>query len=154
MEEIDLCWKLHRAGKKIYYSGKSTVYHLGAGTLGYQQPGKTYLNFKNGLSLIFKHLLPGELIYKLPLRILLDWIAAFHFLLKGEPKNFGAVLRAHYRFVAEFNQNLRKRKELQQTYPTYPDTLIYPGLIVVDYYLRGKKMVSGLKFKVQGFAPS
>ena len=148
MEEIDLCWKLHRAGKKIYYSGKSTVYHLGAGTLGYQQSGKTYLNFKNGLSLIFKHLLPSELIYKLPLRILLDWIAALHFLLKGEPKNFGAVLRAHYRFLTELNQNIPKRKELQQSYPTYPNTLIYPGLIVVDYYLKGKKKVSGLRFRV------
>lgn len=148
MEEIDLCWKLHRAGKKIYYCGNSTVYHLGAGTLGYQQPGKTYLNFKNGLSLIFKHLLPSELIYKLPLRILLDWIAAFHFLLKGEPKNFGAVLRAHYRFLTELNQNIPKRKELQQSYPTYPNTLIYSGLIVVDYYLKGKKKVSGLRFRV------
>ncbi len=148
MEEIDLCWKLHRAGKKIYYTGKSAVYHLGAGTLGYQQPGKTYLNFRNGLSLIYKHFLPTELLYKLPLRILLDWIAAFHFLLKGEPKNFSAVVRAHYRFLTELNKNTRKRKELLQTYSAYPDTLIYPGLIIIDYYLKGRKKVSGLKFRV------
>ena len=31
-------------------------------------PRKTYLNFRNGLSLIYKHLGPGELIYKLPLK--------------------------------------------------------------------------------------
>src|SRR5690606_14617972 len=34
MEEIDLCWKLQRAGSAVYYCGLSTVYHLGAGTLG------------------------------------------------------------------------------------------------------------------------
>ena len=49
MEEIDLCWKLHRDNQKVYYCGKSTVYHVGAGTLGYGNPRKTYLNFRNGL---------------------------------------------------------------------------------------------------------
>ncbi len=34
MEEIDLCWKIHRSGAKIFYCGKSTVYHVGARDVG------------------------------------------------------------------------------------------------------------------------
>jgi GT2 family glycosyltransferase len=139
MEEIDLCWKLHRAGQKIFYCGKSTIYHVGAGTLAYQNPQKTFLNFRNGLSLLLKHLGPAELLYKLPLRLLLDWLAALQFLLKGESKNFLAVLRAHFQFLLTIPNDIQKRKAIRRDYPDYDDAMIYRGSIVVDYYLRSKK---------------
>lgn len=141
MEEIDLCWKLQRTTQKIFYCGKSTVYHVGAGTLGYSHPRKTYLNFRNGLTLLLKHLGPRELFYKLPLRILLDWIAAFQFLLKGEPKNFAAVIRAHYNSLLNLNRDLRKRRAIRQYFPSYCSAMIYPGSVVVDYFVRGKKHI-------------
>lgn len=139
MEEIDLCWKLHRIDQKVYYIGKSSVYHLGAGTLGYDNPKKTYLNFRNGLSLIYKHLTSTELIYKLPLRLLLDWIAAFSFLLKGESGNCKAVFRAHVDFFKNIGCDAIKRRKIQTAYPHYSHTGIKRGLIIYDYYIRGKK---------------
>ena len=139
MEEIDLCWKLHRAGYKIYYSGKSAVYHVGAGTLDYNSPRKIYLNFRNGLSLIFKHLGRGEMMYKLPLRILLDWLAAFIFLIKFQPRYTLAVLRAHLHFLKNIKRDKAKRRAIQKDYPTYPRSVIAKGIILVYYYLMGKK---------------
>ncbi len=139
MEEIDLCWKLHRAGYKIYYSGKSTVYHVGASTLDYKSPRKTYLNFRNGLSLIFKHLGSNELIYKLPVRILLDWLAAVIFLIRFQPKNTLAVLRAHLHFFRNLSRDKAKRSAIHKEYPTYPRSVIAKGIILVDYYLKGRK---------------
>lgn len=139
MEEIDLCWKLNRSGDLVYYSGRSTVYHLGAGTLGYHHPHKTYLNFRNGLSLIFKHLDSRELVYKLPLRITLDWLAAVFFLLRGEWQNFKSVLRAHLHFFRQLSPLRRKRRAIRQANPSYPRKNIHPGLIIFDYYLRKKK---------------
>ena len=139
MEEIDLCWKLHRAGQKIFYCGQSTIYHVGAGTLDYNNPRKIYLNFKNGLSVLLKHLDTGELLYKLPIRIALDWIAAFKFLLQGEPKGFAAVIRAHHDFLFNLNRDIRKRNAIRKAYPTYADAMVYSGSIVFDYFLRGKK---------------
>jgi GT2 family glycosyltransferase len=139
MEEIDLCWKLHRAGQKIFYCGKSTIYHVGAGTLDYNNPRKIYLNFKNGLSVLLKHLDTGELLYKLPIRIALDWIAAFKFLLQGESKGFAAVIRAHHDFLFYFNRDVRKRNAIRKAYPSYTDAMIYGGSIVVDYFLKRKK---------------
>lgn len=139
MEEIDLCWKLNRADQRIFYCGASTVYHVGAGTLGYRSPTKTYLNFRNGLSVLLKHLNTGELLFKLPLRIILDWIAALQFLLTGSGKNFLAVLRAHGSFIANLPVGLKKRRELRALYPKYDDAMIYKGSIVVHYYLAGKR---------------
>jgi GT2 family glycosyltransferase len=146
MEEIDLCWKIHRTGLRIAYSGSSRVYHVGAGTLGYDSPRKTFLNFRNNLSLIFKHFSTAELIIKLPLRFGLDWVASLIFLVQGKPANAWAILRAHWAFMAWLPLNLRKRRGLLQEYPTYARQTVYPGLLIVDYYLRGRKTFDRLGF--------
>jgi GT2 family glycosyltransferase len=140
MEEIDLCWRLQRSKHKVFYCGSSTIYHVGAGTLSYRNPKKVFLNFRNGLSLLVKHLNTGELIYKLPLRIALDVIAAFQFLLKGEGRSFAAVISAHGKFLLNLSNELKKRKELRETLPTYPETMIYKGSVVVDYFLKGQRV--------------
>lgn len=139
MEEIDLCWKIHRTGQKIFYTGKSTVFHLGAGTLGYDNPRKVYLNFRNGLALLFKHLNSGELIYKLPGRMALDWVAAGAFLIKGKVKNALSVLKAHADFIKTFRRNRDKRTEIRREFPSYSKDTVYQGLILVDYYFKGAK---------------
>lgn len=134
MEEIDLCWKIQRSGRKVFYTGRSTVYHLGAGTLGYGQPGKTYLNFRNNLSMLIKHLDRGELILKLPARMILDWIAALAFILKGRSANAMAILKAHTSIVKSWSQIVRKRKALRARFPDYPRRNIYRGLILFRYW--------------------
>jgi len=139
MEEIDLCWKLQRTGQKVFYCGNSTIYHVGAGTLSYSNPKKVFLNFRNGLSLLFKHLSPGELLYKLPLRILLDLIAAFQFLIKGEARSFAAVIRAQGKFLFNLDSDLKKRQEVRKAFPGYSNAMIYKGSVVLDYFLRGKR---------------
>lgn len=136
MEEIDLCWKIQRSGKRVFYTGRSVVYHLGAGTLGYGRPRKTYLNFRNNMSMLIKHLNTGEMILKLPVRVMLDWIAALAFLIKGSPSNGWAVLRAHGSVMASLGKNFRKRKALRRLYPRYPRRNIYSGLILLKYYFK------------------
>ncbi|MEQ8425970.1 MAG: glycosyltransferase family 2 protein, partial [Cyclobacteriaceae bacterium] len=87
MEEIDLCWRLHRAGHKVMYCGDSKVFHVGGATLDKSNPKKTYYNFRNGLMMIIKNLSLSDLVFKLPIRIILDWVAAFTFLLSGKGKD-------------------------------------------------------------------
>lgn len=141
MEEIDLCWKIHRANFRICYTGKSKVYHVGAGTLGYNNPFKVYLNFRNGLILIFKHLGSFEMICKLPLRLILDWLAAFVFLAKGQAGSFKSVFKAHRDFFKDLSIHTQKRNEIHKMYPQYPNTGIYSGLIIFSYYLRRRKTI-------------
>jgi GT2 family glycosyltransferase len=139
MEEIDLCWKINRSSQKIFYSGKSTVFHKGAGTLGYDSPFKVYLNFRNGLILIYKHLSAAELIYKIPARMALDWLAGLVFLFKGKGKNMRSVLRAHLHFLKQLPEHRKKRKEIHRQFPSYSRANIHPGLIVFEYYVRRKE---------------
>jgi len=55
-EEIDLCWRLQRAGYRIYACPASVVRHVGGGTLPQGNPRKTYLNFRNNLVMLWKNL--------------------------------------------------------------------------------------------------
>ena len=145
MEEIDLCWRLTRAGHTIYYQGQSTVYHVGGGTLSASNPRKTYLNFRNGLSLLVKHQRFSSLIWKFPFRILLDWAAALHFLLIGSGIHAKAVIIAHLSFMKRIRHEIVKRAIVADQVKTFRTGHIYRGLIVFDYFLFGRKSVKNLK---------
>ena len=134
MEEIDLCWKIQRSGGKVYYNGTSVVYHVGAGTLGYENPRKTFLNFRNNMTLLLKHLGSGEALWKIPLRAVLDWVAAIAFLLVGKPGHCGAVFKAHGAVVGRLSGILRKRRAIRKAHPRYPRKNIYSGLILLKYF--------------------
>jgi GT2 family glycosyltransferase len=84
MEEIDLCWRLHRKNYSIYCCPSSVVFHVGGGTLPKTNNRKTYLNFRNNLIMLIKNLPFAEVIWKMPLRILLDWLFAFKSLLQKD----------------------------------------------------------------------
>ena len=144
MEEIDLCWRLQRSGHTIFYEGASVVYHVGGGTLSASNPHKTYLNFKNGLSLLFKNLSRTELIVKLPFRIVLDWIASLKFALSGSFKDGQSVIRAHRHFLSNWGkEKTRRRHTAKFGYRKLPTQ--YRGLIVWDFFVAGKRNYPELK---------
>ena len=98
MEEIDLCWRLRCRGRRIACVPTSTVYHVGGASLAAGSPRKTFLNFRNNLLMLYKNLPDDELRPVLRVRALLDIVAAFSFLAKGEGGNFRAVFRARREF--------------------------------------------------------
>ncbi len=139
MEEIDLCWRLKRAGYKIMVEPKSVVYHVGGGTLSKSNPWKTFLNFRNGLELLTKNLAKNKLLGTLFIRMTLDGIAALKFLLSGQPKDFWAVFKAHMAFYGRLRKTLNKRSG---NYAAVSG--IYSKSVVAEYFLRGKKKFSEL----------
>ena len=140
MEEIDLCWRMKNQGYKIMYCGASTVYHVGGGTLPKKYPKKTYLNFRNNLTLLFKNLPADRLLKVYIARVFLDSIAAVKFLLGGGLMSCIAVTRAHFSFLRTFRKTMRKRKQNSNKNVS----CIYQGNIVMDYFLGGKKTFSQL----------
>lgn len=98
MEEIDLCWRLNARSKTLVCVPQSVVFHVGGGTLGKENPRKTFLNFRNNLLMLYKNLPEKELKKVLFVRGALDWIAAFVFFLKGERESAKAVLQARREF--------------------------------------------------------
>ncbi len=108
-EEIDLCWRLINSGKKIFYTAKSTVYHVGGGTLSKQSAEKTYLNIRNNLSMLLKNLPFPKLIWLIFFRLCLDAIAGIYFGLKNGFPHFWAVVRAHFGFYAQVPETIKRR---------------------------------------------
>lgn len=113
MEEIDLCWRLRSRGYGIVCLPFSRVYHVGGATLKKENPRKTLLNFRNNLIMLYKNLPENELYRVMRVRLFLDYLAAFVFLLKGDKNNSLAVLRARkeymsmrFLFKAERDENL------------------------------------------------
>ena len=143
MEEIDLCWRLKNEGYKIMVCPASEVYHVGGGTLPKHSAMKTYLNFRNNFSLLYKNL-PSKYLKRIFLtRFLLDGVAAFKFLLEGGFSDFIAVIEAHLYFYKNFRKLKKKRKQLKQNYVSK----LYQRNIVIDHYILGKKKYSDLKEK-------
>ena len=82
----------------IYKVPESKVYHVGGATLKKENPRKTYLNFRNNLLMLYKNLPDSELHSVMRVRTLLDYVAAFAFLVKGDTADFKAVLQARRDF--------------------------------------------------------
>lgn len=92
MEEIDLCWRMRNKGWRLACVPQSTVYHLGGGSLSYDNPHKTYLNFRNNLLMIYKNSRCRWAV--LTIRFFLDYAAACMFLFSGKKGSAKAVLEA------------------------------------------------------------
>lgn len=134
MEEIDLCWRLKNLGHKIMYCADSEVFHIGGGTLQTENPFKTYLNFRNNLIIMQKNLPPWEAFFRITVRIFIDFIAWWHFLLTGKPKFTWAVSKAHWHFFTSIPRTNKKRRNYQKPYLS--NTGVYGGSIVWDFFVR------------------
>lgn len=146
MEEIDLCWRLKNRGFRVVFTPESTVYHLGGGSLSYDNPKKLYLNFRNNLWLLYKNLPANQLFYILFIRMILDGVAALKLLAEFNFNGISSVLKAHYHFYTSLPTLNRKRK---QTFPvgnTFIGTYRLNKSIVFQFYVRKKKRFSEIQF--------
>ncbi|HMP31051.1 MAG TPA: bifunctional riboflavin kinase/FAD synthetase, partial [Saprospiraceae bacterium] len=96
MEEIDFCWRAKRAGYKCFVDGRTEIYHLGGGTLEYDNPKKVFLNFRNSLATIIKNEQKRYVALTFLARLVLDGVAGLKFLLEGKYKNTFAIIQAHF----------------------------------------------------------
>ena len=140
MEEIDFCWRVKNQDYKVMYCPQSKVYHIGGGTLPKSSARKTYLNFRNNLSLLMKNLPKGAVFATISYRILLDWVAGIKFLCDGSFADLWAVTRAHLSFYRHIPTLRKKRKELTHKHVSQ----IYQKNIVFKHFLEKKKLYTEL----------
>ena len=141
MEEIDLCWRLFRLERKLACVPSSKVYHVGGGTLSKQSPFKTYLNFRNGLKLLFKNL-PYSHFWKIPLRMTLDYAAGLKMWIDFKRiGHLSAVFRAHF----DFTKWIFQKTEVDHRIPKKRIEMA-PNVfsILVNYYLKKQSYFSDL----------
>lgn len=143
MEEIDLCWRLKNMDYKIMYCPDSEVYHVGGGTLQTENPFKTYLNFRNNLIIMQKNLPAGDAFFRIFIRMWIDFIAWWHFLLSGKPKFTMAVTKGHWHFLKALAITSKKRAAIQKPYAKHAG--VYNKSIVWDFFIKKIRYFSQLK---------
>ena len=100
-------------------------------------PFKTYLNFRNNLIILCKNHPSRTLVWKIFVRIILDSIAAFRYLLMGNGKDSLAIWKGHYDFYRSLPKTLKKRKALKSK-DLKPVSCIYKRSIVKKYFIQRK----------------
>ena len=144
-EEIDLCWRLRAMGREIYCVPESKVYHVGGGTLPKNNPMKTYLNFRNNLTMLYKNLEADELQHVIRVRWWLDYVAAFKMLiLDGHWGDFKAVFKARKAFRKWKKDFDGDRQYLQQHRSVSNHQLLSPYSVLWQYYGKGRHHFSEL----------
>ncbi|MFB0516113.1 MAG: glycosyltransferase [Candidatus Neomarinimicrobiota bacterium] len=142
MEEIDLCWRLHLGGYRLRVRPDAVIYHYGGGTLGQEKAAKMYYNHRNSVFMLLKNYSAQRLCWVLPLRFLLDLTLIVKSLVTLDLKRAAAVLAAYLWLSAHVKLILRKRRQVQRQRKVKDkvvDNFLYPGSVVLAYYLRGKK---------------
>ena len=139
-EEIDLCWRLRIKGRKIVCLPESYVYHVGGGTLPKSNPMKTFLNFRNNLTMLYKCLPEEELKPVMRWRWVLDYVAAWEMLImKGNTGDFKAVYRARRAFKRwrkDFEVD-RRAIQASRRAQKIPEQRMFS--LLWQYYVKGHK---------------
>jgi len=145
MEEIDLCWRFSKAGYRVSIIPESIVYHVGGGSLPYDSPFKTYLNFRNSLFLLYKNLPDKNFRITLFNRKILDAIAAVKFLLSGKFGSVISVFRAHIDYYISSEDLKTKREDVKKLQVNHIPKNILNKSIVFEFYVKGRKTYNSLK---------
>lgn len=144
-EEIDLCWRLRIRGRRIVCLPESYVYHVGGGTLPKGNPMKTFLNFRNNLTMLYKCLPEENLKRVMRWRWWLDYLAAWEMLiLKRNVGDFKAIYRARRAFKRWRKDFEADRKEIQASRVTkeIPERRAFS--LLWQYYVKGRKTFAQL----------
>lgn len=138
MEEIDLCWRMRNAGWRVVACGESAVYHLGGATIKLS-PRKTYLNFRNSLTMLIKNHNSRAWWAVLFARLVLDGVAGLRFVAAGQWSYCWAIVRAHGHLWQHLRSILGKRKALSplRQREVVPEVRRYS--MIWRYYALGKR---------------
>jgi GT2 family glycosyltransferase len=149
MEEIDLCWRLSnlKPNFKKRFLFKSVVYHLGGGSLNYDNPKKLFYNIRNQRWMLIKNInlfkwLSPTLIIIQSVNLLL----AFYFLFTKNLNHFKEVFNAIIQNSISINGS--KFNILDKYYDSKPKSSKPKHYtiksILVQYFFRGRKKFSDL----------
>ena len=144
-EEIDLCWRFRARGRRILCVPQSTVYHVGGATLDKSNPRKTFLNFRNNLLMLYKNLPENELCLVMAVRAILDYVAAFKFLLAGNTGDFKAVLSARKEYKRMRGSYTGVRKENIKETVVHKPSGRGSFMLLWQYYVCRRKYFNQLK---------
>ena len=124
---------------------RKSTYHVGGGTLPKGNPMKTFLNFRNNLTMLYKCLPEEDLTYVMHWRWALDYVAAWEMLLlKRNVGDFLAVYRARRAFKRwrkDFEAD-RRKIQASRVAKEIPERKHFA--LLWQYYVKGRKTFSSV----------
>lgn len=136
-EDIDLCWRAYNTGFRIYSCPVSVVYHIGGGTLSWQNHLKTFLTYRNNYILLTRNLPLRRFLPVIIARLFLDMFGCVYFLLKGKPGISKAMFKAEFAYI--YWLLFSKGKEHGQPKRFKQEAGIYNGTILFPYFRNIRK---------------
>ena len=138
-EEIDLCWRAKIRGVEVWSIFASKVYHLGGGTINYNNPQKTFLNHRNNICMLIKNL-PDNLFFNILFkRFILDFITSIWHLLNFRPKHSFSIIKAYWDLIFFFNR-FKKKRFKSNNYNKY----FIINNLPYNYFVKGLKKFTDL----------
>ncbi|MDX1409827.1 MAG: hypothetical protein R3330_16875, partial [Saprospiraceae bacterium] len=112
-------------------------------------PRKVYLNFRNNLATLIKHLPWPRLLVTLPVRLILDLLASINFLTQGKARNALAVVKGYLHVIGWIPTLVRKRRALrqriQQMSVAPPDDTGWLNIsLLVQYYVLARRTFAAI----------
>ena len=143
-EDIDLCWRAQKSGFKIYTCPESVVYHIGGGSLSWENHLKTFLTYRNNYILLSRNL---EIYHSFPLlilRIAADFTGSVYFIFKKKSGISKAMIKAilAYLYWLLFYRN--KRNLQPRGFKNMSG--VYKGSILFPYFFKNRRKFSEIVF--------
>ena len=109
---------------------------------------KTYLNFRNNLTMLYKNLASSQMRKVMTWRLFLDYIAALQTLIVNRNwGDFKAIIKARRDFNAWKHSFDTDRAEIQNTKTIHAENPNSPFAILWQYYVRGRRTFDSLPQK-------
>lgn len=121
-EDADLCWRVQGRGWKIFVLPISVRHFKGTSVRKVDQELIVFHSFKNRILLLIKNLRLAELLWVLPLHLLIVVSGSLLFLGKGRLKLFRGVIRALFWNLTNLEKSLRKRRVIQKKFSYQPSS--------------------------------
>lgn len=140
MDEIDLCWRLHLTGYRSLIQPASCIKHIGGATIQTHSFKKVYWNHRNSIYVMIKNYALGNMLKRVPVHILLDYVAIVQALFSFNFISVRGIVAAHVWLLLNIPLIIRKRKEVQAL-RTEDDSainkLLYKRSVVWEYFILG-----------------
>jgi hypothetical protein len=101
------------------------------------------LNFRNSLITLIKNERKSGLVWKIPMRLLLDIIATLKFLLKDSFNDAYAVIKADFHVILRFLYYFKKREKYINEIPVTGER--YKRILVLSYYILHRRFFFNLR---------
>jgi len=138
MEEIDLCCRLRRSGHSVMSIPSALVYHKGGQVWGKRPFTKRFHEHRNNLLMVLKNVPDTQLVTRLPLRLLLEFLSVPYYVCRGELRCACAVLCTLGAFTVLMPLHLFQRQKRA--------FVLHTGrvCIVFDYFFRRRKTFASI----------